>query len=516
MSRISTSTAAAAVFLGLAVFAAGGASAQALEVRTPDVASAPPPTSVTVGGRGFVNHGLVAVGRLDATQHDFLGESIGGFSGMAADVRAWRRRADGSYSGVLYALPDRGPNDVGTVRGTSAYRTRLHTFRFAFTPWTGAGPTDRRLRLTLTGGLLLRDQTGQTFSGRDPGDGVITRGGVTYPAPASGDGAGHVSLDSEAVARLRDGRFYVSDEYGVMIYAFDARGRQTGVIVTPPAIQPRLNGQLHFGAAAPGMTGRRNNQGLEALAVTPDQTRLFTILQSATVQDSPVSGYQNRSNTRILVYDISRGRTPAAPVGDYVLQLPVVRMAGDGGAPDTTAAQSEAVALNDHQILVLSRDSNGRGSSEVRPIVFRSVLLVDLAGATNLAGTSRELGAEPVVRPGTSTLAPDIRPAAATPLVNFNDPADLARFGVNTRTGPSDAASLPEKLEGMVLLPALDPAAPDDWFLFVGSDNDFQTPNGRVNGVDFNAALSGPGGTGANDPIVLVYRLTLPGVARAR
>ena len=513
---MSKAAALAAFGLALAGLQAGSAAAQSLEVRTPDVATSPPPTSVTVNGRGFVNHGLVAVGRVDATLRDFRGESLSGFSGMAVDPRAWRRRADGSYSGTLFALPDRGPNDVGTIHGTTAYQNRLHAFRFSFTPWGEPGPTDRRMALTLTGGLLLRDQTGQTFSGRDPGDGVITRGGVTYPAPASGDGAGHISLDSEGIARLRDGSFYISDEYAAMIYAFDARGRQTGAIAPPASIQPRLNGQIHYGAAAPGMTGRRNNQGLEAVAVTPDQTRLITILQSATLQDNSANLGQNRNNTRVLVYDISHGRTPAAPIGDYVLQLPVVRANGDGGAPDATAAQSEAVALNDHQLLVLARDSNGRGSGVTRPIVYRSVLLVDLSGATNLAGTSRETGVEPVTQPGTNILVAGVTAATAAALVNINDPTDLARFGQNTRTGPSDAATLPEKLEGMALLPALDPATPDDWFLFVGSDNDFLTPNGRVNGVEFNAALTGAGGEGANDPIVLVYRLTLPTLARSR
>ena len=39
--------------------------------------------SVTFQGRRFVNHGLVAVGRLDAATRDFKGDTLGSFSGMA-------------------------------------------------------------------------------------------------------------------------------------------------------------------------------------------------------------------------------------------------------------------------------------------------------------------------------------------------------------------------------------------------------------------------------------------------
>ena len=58
----------------------------------------------------------------------------------------------------------------------------------------------------------------------------------------------------------------------------------------------------------------------------------------------------------------------------------------------------------------------------------------------------------------------------------------------------------------MGLLPALDPAAPEDWFLFVANDNDFITQDG------FQAGASYKDASGAEvDTVVLVYRVTLPG-----
>jgi hypothetical protein len=58
----------------------------------------------------------------------------------------------------------------------------------------------------------------------------------------------------------------------------------------------------------------------------------------------------------------------------------------------------------------------------------------------------------------------------------------------------------------MSLVPVLDPATPDDFFLFVSNDNDFITQNGYQVGVAYKDA------SGADvDTMLLVYRVTLPG-----
>ena len=100
------------------------------------------------------------------------------------------------------------------------------------------------------------------------------------------------------------------------------------------------------------------------MAVTPDQKHLVTLLQSATMQDS-TTNQATRTNTRLMVYDISATNTPTNPVADYVLQLPVYNTTGSGAAVNATAAQSELLALNDKQFLVLSRDAR-RGLSFCR------------------------------------------------------------------------------------------------------------------------------------------------------
>jgi hypothetical protein len=57
----------------------------------------------------------------------------------------------------------------------------------------------------------------------------------------------------------------------------------------------------------------------------------------------------------------------------------------------------------------------------------------------------------------------------------------------------------------MSVVPVGDQKAPNDYFLFVGSDNDFITQDGHMVGQSYKDA------SGANvDTLVLVYRVTLP------
>src|SRR5436190_10617753 len=66
---------------------------------------------------GFVNHGLVGVGRLSASTFDKAGDgrqdTLGGFSAMTVDPQSLNY-AEGRVGGTLYGLPDRGFGDGTT------------------------------------------------------------------------------------------------------------------------------------------------------------------------------------------------------------------------------------------------------------------------------------------------------------------------------------------------------------------------------------------------------------------
>ncbi|MET0332619.1 MAG: esterase-like activity of phytase family protein [Dyella sp.] len=481
----------------------------ASEFTTPHLSRSVTPPSVSLGTQRFVNLGLSGSGRLSAQSLDFMGDTLGSFSSLAIDRHTWRWVGD-HYEGVLWTLPDRGRNDPQAGLFYD-YAARLNRFRIRFTPYAPSdGPAQQQLALVPDGGLVLRDFDGNPFTGAEPGAGSRIEHGVVLPAPASGTGAHKISLDAESLQLSADGSFYIGDEYAANVYFFGADGRLRGVIVPPPAVQPRIDGKLNFTSLRAPDSGRRNNQGIEGMSLSPDGQRLFVALQSALMQDSAGDDASGRRYARVLVYDVSADTTPSTPLADYVLPLPVYTARGDGGRPDRTAAQSELRALNQHQFLLLARDANGLGSDNTLPIVYKSVLLVDTDGASNLAGSVYDTGTTSLLAtPGRSVLKPGIRPLRWVELVNLLDPPQLARVGLTLITTPKNQPqTLSEKWEAMDLAPALDAAHPDDYFLFVGNDNDFIARHCRMSGMPCDSTFD-------NDNRILVYRLRLPGMQPA-
>ena len=466
-----------------------GAAAGEELITRPNVEQGAGPRSVTLRGHSYVSKGLVGTGTLSADTIDFMGDTLGSFSSLKIAPGSWKRVGPG-YEAILWTLPDRGRNDPDAGLFFD-YPARLHRFRMHF------ATSDGRVTLVPDGGLELRDFRGRAFTGADPGAGTLKQRAILLPAPTKGVGHGKVSLDAEALQFTRDGGFYIGDEYTANIYHFDRRGRLRGVIRPPAAIAPMRGGHPYFGSLQPPESGRRNNQGAEGMALSPDGRTLFVMMQSALIQDSAKGNAAGRVNTRILAYDVSRTPTPDQPKAHYIVRLPAYRADGSGEPPDRTAAQSEIVALDDHRLLMLSRDAAGVGAKGANPVVYKSILLVDLTGATNLAATPYEKGTLSVLQsPDGTALRSDITPAEQAELINMLAPTQLARFALSV-----DALS--EKWEAMDLVPALDPGQPADHFLIVGNDNDFAARRCLMSGQPCDSEID-------NDNRLLIYRVTLP------
>lgn len=473
-------------------------------------------TTATLNGTVFTNQGLQGVGRLSADLRDKFGETFGSMSALQIDLGSWRRTASGGYSGTFFALPDRGYNVVGTTN----YMDRYNIIDFNFNPYTGtanlpAGAAQQnQLQLTLRDTVLFTEQNGTPFSGLDPAG--ATTSAPTYRAAANGfpdlpvAPNGRIAMDPEGFVRAPDGTLYISDEYGPYIYHFTADGKLISAVRPPDALIPIRSGVENFSSNAapagtpapiPGdpVTGRQNNQGLEGLTISADGTKLYTLLQSATRQDGGTGGSSvTRDNTRMLVYGIGTNANNPPLLAEYVVTLPKYNATG-AGAPNRVAADSELLALNNTQFLVLARDSgNGLGLAAT-PSIYRQIDLIDITNATNIAGTAYD-GTTPVAPGG--KLAASVTAVAYSSFVNINDAAQLAKFGL-TNGGNVRTSSLSEKWEALGLAPALDPTHVDDFFLLVGNDNDFLTTNGFQVGAAYDA--------GANaDTTILAYRLTLP------
>ena len=489
----------------------------------------------TLGGTTFVNHGLQGVGRVSASSLDAFGDTLGSVSGLA--ITNWN--TDGSsYNGVFNILPDRGYN-AGNI--FADYNARINQLSFTFTPYTSLSniggittqqkvAAQNQIQATYTGGVKFTydttSATGLTTTGLNPAvgsAGVLTTAAFSNSLPMGANGK--LSLDSEALVLKADGSGYIGDEYGSNIYHFDTNKKIDAVLAVPAALQPRANtagNPPNYDAVNAPRDGRRNNQGFEGVSLSPDGQKLFVLAQSATVQDSG-SGNQGRLNTRMLVYDVSTNAVPAAPSAEYVMQLPILNDGTDGNSlvnPNRTAAQSEIIALDDHRVLVLSRDGNGaniQGSNGVTnvPPKFKSVLLVDLsiAGASDILNLAGVNGAGEKITQSGTLLKSGITPVSWTEALNLLNLADLNKFNIRTDNySTPDLLTLSEKWEGMSLVSALDSNHPNDYFLFIANDNDFITTDGHMllsdGSTTFNATGGAPG-SWENDTLFLAYRVTI-------
>jgi hypothetical protein len=463
--------------------------------------------NVAIGNLTFVNKGLVGVGRLPADLRDKFGETFGSGSSLAFDPKSWTRTATG-YQGTLFTLPDRGYN----VSGTTDYRARLNTLSITFTP--RADPTalpvaerQNTVAATLTDTMLLTDANGEPLTGLDPVEGGIRAAANGFPdLPQASNG--RVSVDTESLALLPDGSFFIGDEYGPYIYRFSAAGRMLAAIRPPEAFIPKRKGKDNFSSNNPGPgasapeppnpeRGRSNNQGFEGLSVTPGGRFLVAVLQSATRQDG--GDGRERRHARLVIYDLTDlGIDRPRLVREHIVPLPVFESA-DGKTQ--VAAQSELLALDENHFFLLCRDGGNGYGTDGATSRYRHVELLDTSQATNIAGSPYD-GNIPVAPKG--KLADGIVPATLTPFIDLNDNTQLAKFGLHNGE-PNDRNNLSEKWEGMVLAPALDPASPRDFFLFIMNDNDFITQNGYQVGAAYKDA------SGVDvDSMLLVYRITLP------
>jgi hypothetical protein len=180
-----------------------------------------------------------------------------------------------SKRGHFYALTDRGPN-AATAAGTFPpgiifvvpdYTPRIGEFRML---------PGGRVELVRT--ILLKDPTGRPITGL-PNASFGSTGETPYALDGSivaldpdGDGIpgfDESGLDGEGLVALRDGSFWVSDEYGPHIVHFDAQGVEIGRI-NPFAQDPRNR----HGRVLPAELAKRwPNRGMEGLTITPTAAR---------------------------------------------------------------------------------------------------------------------------------------------------------------------------------------------------------------------------------------------------
>ncbi|KAF1355701.1 hypothetical protein EJ07DRAFT_131583, partial [Lizonia empirigonia] len=432
-------------------------------------------------------------GKLASDARDKFGDTIGGIgSAIALDKKSWKseKGKKEAYQGIVYGLPDRGWN----TEGTQNTQSRIHKFSvdFEIVDSTVEKPASPNFKLTYLDTLLLSGPDGTPLTGLDPTGNITYKGFLSLPlATYTGDGFGNngtggsrVPLDTEGLVLGDDGIYWISDEYAAYVYQFDKKGKMIQAVRTPDAFIPLRNGTESFSAASPPIynqdleispanpsTGRANNQGLEALTASLDGKYLYTMLQSATIQDGG-SKSSTRRNTRLLKY---RVKTKSVELeAEYAVQLPVL-------STGKVASQSEMHYISDTQFLVLARDSGAGHGQDASESIYRNADVIDIS-KTNIKGKYDAFNAQIASNKG--VLKSDVVPATYCPWLSFNVNSQLNRFGVRNG-GVQDSNLLNEKWESFAVVPVdsdyQTKGEGKEYYLISFSDNDFITQNGYIN-----------------------------------
>ncbi|KAI1798159.1 esterase-like activity of phytase-domain-containing protein [Ganoderma leucocontextum] len=474
--------------LSLQVAASYGRPSRAREEPDPSYA-----VHVKLGGKKYINKGLVAFGLIPSNFTDSTGDTLGGIgSAIALKRGSFAKNSNGTFTGTIIAQPDRGFN----VDGTVDWQGRQQVIDFVLSPYYGTDNLNfsdglKTLQLTYRDTLLYTERNGSKTTGLDA-LAVRPATAVDPPLPEA-PSSDHMSLDAEGLALNADGTFWTSDEYGPYIYLFNGKGGLVQAIEPPKAITPFINGQLNFTSDTDPDTGRSGNQGFEGLTLSADGNTIYALLQSATIQDG--GGDKSTSRyTRLVAFNISAPLAAKPPlVGEWVVPLPQTNKG-------KTIASSELHLVSKNVFLALSRDSYGHGGSDSESS-YKQADLIDITNATDIHNTKFDDPSNPIATDG--KLDDSINPATYVSFVSFIDSVQLARFGVHNGN-PVDQTLIDAKWESLALAPAGDPDYPNDYFLFTAADNDFITTQGISGGQPYNAGLD-------NDNQMMVFRVTLPG-----
>lgn len=333
------------------------------------------------------------------------------FGGFGSDLRYT------GWNNVFIAAPDRGPFDGLT---DVPYLDRFHFLQIT----TDLGAASPNIHVELLDTRFLKNEFGQTFVG------------AAGAFDANNDLA-TLRLDPEGICVGPKGTFFVSDEYGPYIFEFDHQGHLLRRIAVPskflianPSADPNLE-------LLGNTSGRQANRGMEGLAISPDGTTLFGMMQNALIQDHGLNpGTTDRLglNNRILQMNLLTGETH-----EYVYVLDAINR-GQG--------VSEILAINRHEFLVVERDNRSNLQSPPQAPTRKTVYKIDLAGATDVSGIeSLPAGALPA----------GVVPVSKTLFLNLLDPT----FNLTP--------TIAEKIEGLAWGPDL---ADGRHVLYVISDND--------------------------------------------
>ena len=256
----------------------------------------------------------------------------------------------------FYALTDRGPNTTYNVNGDLG-KIFLDP---SYTPKIGLFELQENGTIKKIKEILLKDPTGRNITGL-PNKHFGATKEIAYDqyGKVLEHGTDEYGLDSEGLVALKDGTFWVSDEYGPHIVHFNAEGIEIDRINAYEGDERRKSGYL----LPLEFANRRQNRGMEGLTITPDQKVLIGIMQST--MSNPDSSVTQSDLVRIVMINLEN-----KAISQYLYKQ-------EGKSYSNTAI----IALSAYEFLVAERDDDFYKDN---PQAFKRVYKIDIRNATDL------------------------------------------------------------------------------------------------------------------------------------
>ena len=280
-----------------------------------------------------------------------------------------------THGNQFYVLTDRGPNaDFDGIAGKGKQFLVPN-----YTPSIGLFELQADGKIIKVKEIILKDKNGNPISGLpNPkafggtnevpydvhGQPMTVNPQLPFDAVTNPIKSDINGLDPEGLAALKDGSFWISDEYGPHLVHYDGNGveiERINAFVSDERNNVVVNGQRVLLPAE--FTKRRANRGMEALTITPDQNTLVGIMESS--MDNPDESGRLSSLVRIVTINLVSGK-----IAQYLYRLDNPKHVASG-----------IVAINGHEFYLIEHDRKfPLQDKSAKKLIYK----IDVAQATDI------------------------------------------------------------------------------------------------------------------------------------
>ena len=369
---------------------------------------------------------------------------LGGISDVAVE-----KAIDDSGQFVIRLLTDRGPSrKIETAGGKQrvflnpSFVPTVLVFGISGCSLDESRGESKKLKINLQSHFSLQTPRGKVITGRS--NGLEGDDSIANPSGEELLALDVNGIDPEGCALLADGTFWLCEEYRPSVLCCEADGTvikrfiPKGVKLPSSDIQIVENLPAHYAK-------RRANRGFESLALSPDESTIWALMQSPFDNEAA----ERSGNVRLLGCNTENGQ----PTSEYVYRLgdPAAADFLTGGVVPNDGKLCAMAAIGPKKLLILEQSDDGDAK------MYRC----DLDKATNVLGDDKDLdGVRNLSRVGVTPVKKTLVADLANLLPLFASDITAGQWQPEPE---GKVAGL--KLEGLAVL--------DSNHIIVANDNDF-------------------------------------------